>query len=247
MHSLTVVTAEIYVYVNQLAIMTKSNFTIAVDDAKGGSLTSPDVLLAVLLTVAVKILYPFGGSEQDPSHQMAWDWNLWHARMPPLTTSHMKRADDGKLTPTDAWNADSQELDRILSAYEAKLGQGVGRTDRILDLFPIGQPASSGKLETLKAPDETEQDNVTREIMQAMDQRRFEEDHKLEDASNGRRYELYPTPDDTMAVAMAFHERLAWLVAYGLEDLLKTILKFEKRLFSMHKKSAYLAQDSASE
>jgi hypothetical protein len=249
------ITAEAYIYVNEVAGFIDANFSIPVEDAKTRPLRNPDILLAVLFAVAVKLFYPMDGIER---HVMAaaddvvpqTDWDKW---APPVE-NEAPGTSAIDLTAEEVWNASDLQLDEFLRSREVAMRDGSDRAHSIDRLFPIeksfvtvnAQHAASDSGSGL------DMDDVVRQIT-----RNIKSGDQVEGRGNniaskaplqlGDRYEQYAIPDDLdRPSARTFHERLAHLAGLELEELLRFIYRLERRLLR-RQQEARTVEDSSGE
>ena len=247
---------ETYRTTNALAQMLSIYFTFPPPRGRQRVSGLPEIMLASLIAVAVKLYHPFDGRMRSvtDAHDravFAIDWAAWadslsahQARLE--DDDHLTHGNEMYLTEEEVSHMSSTQMDDYLDWYErtwvdeARAEQAPrGNSKQLLNMFPISGDSSRAPYD-FDAEATREHESKMAEVRESMRKVRVrhvaesdaESDANGNDPPVGALYKRYRNIDDLTQHARVFHEALAQSAAISLGTLMTAVLQVESRVLA---------------
>ncbi|KAI1470463.1 uncharacterized protein F4812DRAFT_417691 [Daldinia caldariorum] len=234
---------EVYLVVKCITEVLKADYSYPIGGKKIRAMDNPEVLLAALVVVSAKLLYPLDGVERPPrSHYdpraTNIDWGTWRESMKDdkSVESSLVRGEEYKVTPEDALTMDKEKLDDFMDWFEKMwIGDGEPKTaERIREPFQ-GQTRPSNSSNPSKQPENTDVERIRRRYEAVNNSVKILEPVPVDPEDSGKQFRqdfcpTWRTPEELPDAARVFYEKAASIAAIPLHTLVRGATQVERRL-----------------
>ena len=205
-----------------------------------------------LLVVAVKLLFPFDGSQRhprsihEPATQMV-DWKIWGRHQQDFAKhpegGFLARGSEIEVHDTDVFKMSQQELDSYMTWYqktwvrEPRPGSEGSVNKEILDMFPLDRLDTSVERTSMQREQELEK-AVFQKAQNTTSSMKFQRPLTDEEASDqqpsvkrpGEGYRLYRSDEELYESEKAFFHAAAETACTSVQNLMLAVVQTETRI-----------------